>query len=351
MSDKSQNKLTNKPVTPSDEMLQLLKDWVAPDVTEHKKAQIVGKTNFLGVPIEEMYSKIKHTEEELAEEEVPQLTAEEIEQIRQDAYDEGLAQGKEAGFAQGLEEGQAKGYEEGLEQGIQTGIEQGLEQGQAQIEAQVAKWHSLIEQLYDPIARVDKAAELQLLTLAVMLAEAVIRTESQLNQDALLSVLNESVASLPFNTEYAELHMHPDDIALIQSLYDDEALAERKWILKEEPGFNPGDLIVGTPNSLIDRTVKHRIEQTLGSFIESIGLDKEQIEQPSLLQGRQASAEQDVGKQDQPEHETQAQETAEPVSSDHAEASNLEQKVIEANEETAQSIEPSLDDESEPDHG
>ena len=43
------NKLTNKPVTPGEEMLELLKEWTGPDVTEVKSAELKGKTNFLGV--------------------------------------------------------------------------------------------------------------------------------------------------------------------------------------------------------------------------------------------------------------------------------------------------------------
>ncbi|MDC2888328.1 hypothetical protein [Psychrosphaera algicola] len=87
------DKLSNNPVTPSDDMLELLKDWVAPDVTAIKREELKGKTNFMGVPINEMYSRLKKQEEEIVEE-LPQLTAEEIEKIRQDAYDEGIEQGK-----------------------------------------------------------------------------------------------------------------------------------------------------------------------------------------------------------------------------------------------------------------
>jgi flagellar assembly protein FliH len=262
------DKLTNKPVTPSREMLELLKSWAAPDVTEVKKAEIVGKTNFMGVPIEEMYSRLEK-EEEPDEEVVEQLTAEEIEQIRQDAYNEGFEQGKEDGFSKGHEEGLESGKQEGLEQGIEEGLQQGLEQGLQQIEAKAERWEQLTEQLYNPIERVDAAAEQQLLNLAVMLTESVLRSETKSNKEALLNVLHEAIASLPFNTEYAELHLHPDDIELLTEIYDEEAMAERKWILKPEPGYQLGDLVVATPNSLIDRTVKQRIKQTIEPFVQS----------------------------------------------------------------------------------
>lgn len=262
------DKLTKNPVTPSAEMLELLKSWAAPDVTEVKKAEVRDKTNFLGVPIEEMYSRLEQEEEE-EEEEVPQLTPEEIEQIRQDAYNEGFELGKKEGFEQGQQEGFEQGKQEGLTAGHEEGHAAGLEQGQQEITQLSARWQQLLDQLYNPIERVDEAAEKQLLNLAVMLAESVIRHETKSNKEALLSVLHESIASLPFNTEYAELHMHPADIELLEQVYNEEAIAERKWIIKPEPGYQMGDLVVATPNSLIDRTVKQRIKQTIEPFVQA----------------------------------------------------------------------------------
>jgi flagellar assembly protein FliH len=97
----------------------------------------------------------------------------------------------------------------------------------------------------------------------------VLRSETKSNKDALLNVLHEAIASLPFNTEYAELHLHPEDIELLGEVYDEEAMAERKWILKPEPSYQLGDLVIATPNSLIDRTLKQRIKQTIEPFVQS----------------------------------------------------------------------------------
>lgn len=254
-------------------MLELLEEWAAPDVTEVKRQEYEGKTNFMGIPINQLYSQT--IEEEVEEEEIKPLTAEEIEQIRQDAYDEGFAQGKQDGFAKGEEEGLQQGHEQGLQQGHQEGYQTGLTQGQNEVNQLIMRWHDLSHQLYHPIEKVDRGVEKQLLNLVVALTESVIRQESKSNPDVLMSVLHEAVASLPFNTEFAEIHMHPDDIALLRDVYDDEAVAEQKWILKEEPGYQIGDVIVMTPNSLIDRTTKQRMRQTVDKFIAKTELDKE----------------------------------------------------------------------------
>lgn len=275
------DKLTKSPVTPTREMLELLEQWAAPDVTAVKKQELTGKTNFMGIPVDKLYSQVV-AESNVEEEEIKPLTAEEIEQIRQDAYDEGFAQGKTDGFVKGEEEGLQQGHEKGLEQGHEQGYQAGLQQGQHEVNNLISRWNQLTHQLYHPIEKVDKVVEKQLLNLAVTLAESVIRQESKSNADVLLNVLHEAVSSLPFNTEYAEIHMHPDDIALLREVYDDEALIEQKWILKEEPGYQLGDVIVMTPNSLIDRTVKQRMRQTIDKFVAKAELDKEIDE--SLLQ-------------------------------------------------------------------
>lgn len=287
------DKLSKQPVTPSKEMLELLEEWAAPDVTEVKKQEFTGKTNFMGIPIDKLYSQVIEEQQEVEEEEIKPLTAEEIEQIRQDAYDEGFAEGKTDGFAKGEEEGLQQGHEKGLEQGHQEGYQAGLEQGQNEVNILIARWNNLAHQLYHPLEKVDRVVEKQLLNLAVMLAESVIRQESKSNSEVLLNVLHEAVSSLPFNTEYAEIHMHPDDILLLREVYDDEALVEQKWIIKEEPGYQIGDVIVMTPNSLIDRTVKQRMRQTIDKFIVKAELDKEvdesliktpELQQPNFVQ-------------------------------------------------------------------
>ena len=275
-------KLTNKPVTPTREMLELLKDWQAPDVTASKQASVVGKTNFLGVPIEELYKAKPTLIEREEEEEIHQLTAEEVEAIRQQAYDEGFAAGKEAGFEVGKVEGLEAGKIEGLELGQKEGFEAGIEEGRETGAQQIKRWQELADKLYEPNERIDKTIEQQLLNLAVMLAESVIRVEVQSNKESLLEILRESVSALPFNTEFCELHLHPDDIELLQESITEEEMAENKWIFKPETHFQHGDIIVATPNSLIDRSVKQRIKQSIERFIEDAGLENELAEKPKI---------------------------------------------------------------------
>lgn len=268
------DKFGKKPITPNRELLDLLQEWVAPDVTQSKKSEFVGKTNFMGTPLEELYSKVL-LQETVEEEEVKPLTAEDIEHIRQDAYTEGFELGKVEGYQAGEEQGLQEGHDVGVKNGHEQGYLAGLEQGQFEMNEKIARLNDLSHQLYHPIDKVDKVAEQQLLNLVVILAESVLRQEIKSNKDVLLTVLHEATSSLPFNTDFAEIHIHPEDLKLLTETYSDEAIIEKKWIIKEEPGYQIGDIIVMTPDSLIDRSVKQRIKQSIGHFIDKAELEKE----------------------------------------------------------------------------
>ena len=331
------DKLTKKTVRPTKEMLDLLESWAAPDVTAAKKQEVTGKTNFLGMPVEKLYSQILE-EAKADEEEIQPLTAEDIEQIRQDAYNEGFGEGRDKGFKKGEEEGLQQGHEQGLHQGHQEGYLAGFEQGQSEVNQLISRWSHLTHQLYHPVEKVDKVVEKQLLNLTIALAESVIRQESKANSEVLLTVLHEAVSSLPFNTEYAEIHMHPEDIELLRQVYDDEALIEQKWIIKEEPGYQLGDVVVMTPNSLIDRTIKQRMRQTLDKFVQKAELDKEidesllvtpDAEQPNFVAGS-AEANLQLRQQEMAQEAVKQKEQSELEAQTGEDANELDSKIDEA---------------------
>ncbi|HCM48548.1 MAG TPA: flagellar assembly protein FliH, partial [Colwellia sp.] len=158
--------------------------WSLPDVQNKPSVQDNEKTNALGIKNNWVY------EPPAVEEIEPEpLTAQDIEEIRQAASDEGFGQGKEEGFAKGYEEGKAKGLEEGKAQGIEEGNEQGLAQGKEHIDEQSANWQSLIDQLHQPLASVEKNVEEQLLNLVLQLTEAVVLHEAKTNPDILMAAI------------------------------------------------------------------------------------------------------------------------------------------------------------------
>ncbi|WP_199611217.1 flagellar assembly protein FliH [Flocculibacter collagenilyticus] len=263
----SDDSLMDKPIKPSPELLEALKNWQFPqmDSTEKKRS----KTDALGHTDEWLDSrKVKAVDTELEEDEVPKLpTLEEIEDIRRQAFEDGFEEGKQEGSQKGYEEGLTKGHEAGFEQGLEQGKTEGFASGEEEVKQQVEHWSSLVEAIHKPLRDVDAAVEEQLVNLAVQLAKAVIDVEVQTNEQVILQALRDSISALPANQATIDIKLNPEDYETITSHFDEEQIAERKWNLSKEPTIAKGGLLVESESSSIDRTLTTRIKDTLEQFL------------------------------------------------------------------------------------
>jgi flagellar assembly protein FliH len=242
---------------------QDLNVWSLPRVETTATPEQESHTNALG---KKTHWHFEPPEEEIVE--VVPLTAEEIEAIRQAAHDEGFNQGKEEGFAKSYEEGFAKGVAEGTAQGIEAGEEQGLAQGKESIDTLSANWQSLIEQLDNPLASVEKNVEEQLLNLVVQLTEAVVLQEAKTNPDILMAAISTGIKALPINEAQTQIYLHPDDIKLVQQQFGEKHLLESGWHLLPAPQLAQGSCQIENSTSNIDLQIKSRLKQVLESFLQ-----------------------------------------------------------------------------------
>lgn len=196
----------------------------------------------------------------------PPLTAAELEAMQQSAYDEGVEQGRQAGHSEGFSQGHAEGITAGHAEGLAQGLQQGLEQGQTQIDQQVALLTAVMDKFSDPIAKVDSEVEQQLLLLVNGLTKALIRVEVKTNPQVLLNTLREVVATLPIADREIKMHLHPEDVALVNASFDEVDLQQRKWSLIAEPSLQRGDLQLECGSSSVDYLIDDRIQHSLTTF-------------------------------------------------------------------------------------
>lgn len=257
--------LKNRPFEPDDEVLELLKQWSSPVFEE--TAELTDKTNAFGL------KRPAHTARagliSVDDEHVAPLTAEDIEQIRQAAFDEGMQQGKEEGFAQGYAEGREQGYQDGQQQGIAEGKKQGLEQGEQLIQQQLAHLNEVLDKLQAPLNQVDQQVEQALLELALAMAQAVVAVELKTNPTVVLESLRQCLELLPMQSKDIQIQLPPADHALVLQHYGDEEIAKRGWQLQMEPALESGDIRISTGHSLIHRTLKQRVQQSLEQFLQT----------------------------------------------------------------------------------
>jgi flagellar assembly protein FliH len=237
--------------------------WSLPNVQTKQITEQVGHTNAFGQKANWQYEP---PEEEVI---VPEpLTAEDIEAIRQAAHEEGFNQGKEEGFAKGYEEGKAQGLTEGTAEGLEEGKEKGLAQGKDAIDSLSERWKSLIEQLNNPLASVEKNIEDQLLNLVIQLTEAVVLQEAKINPDILIAAIATGIKALPSNEANTQIYLHPDDIKHVEEQFGEQHIRESGWRLLPAPQITPGSCQIENSTSNIDLQMKSRLKQVLEPFLQ-----------------------------------------------------------------------------------
>lgn len=238
--------------------------WEWPEVG-HASSDFEG-SNALGYP-PDWYQPEQPEEIAEPEEEIKPLTLEELEAIRQSAYEDGFAEGKEQGFTAGFDEGKQQGQEKGFQDGFEQGQQEGLAQGQHQIDERVAQWEALMERMAKPLHELDEQVEQQLVWMSMQLAKSILKTEPHIAPDLLLTALNDGIKLLPSAETGVSIELNPDDLAMVQEAYSEEACENRGWRLMPNPAMNRGDLSMVSDTSSIDLFLEQRIEQMFRQFM------------------------------------------------------------------------------------
>ncbi|WP_085298114.1 flagellar assembly protein FliH [Cognaticolwellia mytili] len=240
-----------------------LDTWSLPNV-KSEVDESDEKTNALGKSRRWRFEPPEETE---IAEPIP-LTAEEIEEIRQAAFDEGFNHGKEEGFAKGFDEGKETGHQEGLVTGHEEGVSKGLAEGKETSEQQAAVMQSLIEQLHQPLANVEKNVETQLLQLVVQLTQAVTKHEAKTNPDILVSAVSEGIKALPAQESQTQILLNPQDIHIIEEQFGAGHIQKQGWRLLAAPQLPVGSCQIENSTSNIDLNIKSRLDEVLESFLQ-----------------------------------------------------------------------------------
>jgi flagellar assembly protein FliH len=206
------------------------------------------------------------------EEEVFPPTAQEIEAICAAAHADGYAQGQQEGKEQGIQEGTKQGYEEGLSKGLEEGTQQGLSAAQEEIAGHINAVTEIVGHLQKPVVSVDKRLEKELVQLAVSLARAVIRCEVKTNENLIFQALSEGLKVLPIQESHYQIHLHPQDLALVTAQFSPEEIEKQHWNFVENPQFNRGGCEVITESNAVDITIERRVRDVLDRFLLEQGL-------------------------------------------------------------------------------
>ncbi|MEO6800687.1 MAG: flagellar assembly protein FliH [Rhodanobacter sp.] len=168
-----------------------------------------------------------------------QPTVHALEALQQQAQDEGYA----AGMAQGLAESRAT--------------------AQQQLSARMAELDALYQAAARPLQLLDDQAADELARLATVVARRVIMHELKSSPGLIVGVVRQAADALPMATRELRVHLHPDDLALLQEL----GTAERHWQLLADTSLERGGCRLESARSRLDARVETRLVAVIDALL------------------------------------------------------------------------------------
>lgn len=163
-------------------------------------------------------------------------------------------------------EGYAQGQAEGHAEGHAAGMQAGLTEGRAAAAQEVEQLQRVAAAFTDEAARAGEAVAQDMLTLALDIAKAMLKTALDVRPELVLPVVADAIRYLPTVQLPAQLVLHPLDSAIVRENMEGE-LAASGWRIVEDAQMIRGGCRVETASNQIDATTPvrwQRIAEALG---------------------------------------------------------------------------------------
>lgn len=191
----------------------------------------------------------------------------EIEQLREAARARGHAEGYAEGHAQGYEVGQREGHEQGLAEGREAGYAEGHAQGLELAREEAEKLRQLVHACAESIHNLETETGEALLSLALRVAEQVLRSTLDTQPERILDLIREVMHMDGGQQGTLRLRLNPADMERVDRFLEQEATVAH-WRLQADPAIERGGCIVETALGSIDATLQtrwQRVVSTLGT--------------------------------------------------------------------------------------
>lgn len=161
-----------------------------------------------------------------------------------------------------LEELQKEAHEEAWNRGHA----EGLSAGEETVRARAERFDELLLALSKPFDQLDGSVEKQLVELTIAIVKQLFRREIKINPSHVIGVVREAIQLLPIASRNVQVHLHPDDAALVRDTLS-PAEGEPAWTLVEDPLIAHGGCRITTENSQIDATTEARLQAVINATL------------------------------------------------------------------------------------
>jgi flagellar assembly protein FliH len=151
-------------------------------------------------------------------------------------------------------------------EGYAAGYQEGIAAAQASAEAMA----TLMDNLQQAMSGIDQGVADQLLTLAMEVANQVLRQSLSVQPELLLAVVKEAVSTLHPHHGQPLLFVHPDDATLVRA-HLGEQMPHINWRIVEDSTLTRGGCRIEVGASEVDATLETRWRRV----VEGIGISED----------------------------------------------------------------------------
>ena len=180
---------------------------------------------------------------------VPMISEEELAALREQAHQEGYAAGYQEAYARGLQEGQEAGYAASEEN----------------MKPEIDNIGKLLAGVSAEMSALGQTTAEHILALAVSLAEKMVRTKIDYDEQVILSVIREAIDSLPSVQKPAQLILNPIDLGVVRNTLGDQLISDG-WRLSSDSELERGGCRIETAQNLIDASLENRWDKVTAAL-------------------------------------------------------------------------------------
>jgi flagellar assembly protein FliH len=159
-----------------------------------------------------------------------------------------------------------------FERGRQQGFHEGQQEAQRQKAQHAKQLERVLSALRGRFVELETAGADAVLDLALEIARQVVRREIEIQRDAVLPVVREAVTAIIDEQTHPRVHLHPDDLWLIQADLDTDGLYKGCRFVPDAT-IARGGCRVETTQCEVDATLATRWRRALGA----LGVDAEEL--------------------------------------------------------------------------
>lgn len=141
--------------------------------------------------------------------------------------------------------------QEAYEEGLKAGYADGMQQAEQQLSEERAQLMQLATGFSEALEMQDQQVADAVLTLALDLAKAMLKTELKVKPQAIIPVVLDAMHYLPQVKQPARLLLQHEDAKLVRAHLGDE-LKQQGWQVVEDASIERGGCIVETADNQID---------------------------------------------------------------------------------------------------